>query len=163
MLKIFLPVLTACFLLAACGAGPSQNPETAAADNKHFGAVITSDNAISYDELLQRMASADSMPARVTARVREVCQTKGCWMTLASDNPDQPEMRVTFLDYGFFVPKDLSGKRVTVDGYAVVENTPVDVLRHYAEDAGKNPDEIAAITEPKREMNFVATGVLVED
>jgi hypothetical protein len=37
------------------------------------------------------------------------------------------------------------------------------VLRHYAEDAGKSKAEIAAITEPKREVSFEASGVLILD
>ena len=40
--------------------------------------------------------------------VKEVCQEKGCWMTMTLDNGD--EMRVTFKDYKIFVPKDLGGK-----------------------------------------------------
>jgi hypothetical protein len=72
-------------------------------------------------------------------------------------------MRVTFKDYAFFMPKDLSGKRVVVDGFARVETTSVEVLRHYAEDAKKTPAEITAITEPKREVSFEAAGVLILD
>ncbi len=100
---------------------------------------------------------------KVTGKVMEVCQKKGCWMTIVSDQPGQPEMRVTFKDYAFFMPKDLSGKQVVVDGYAYVETTPVDVLRHYAEDAGKPKEEIAAITTPKREISFEAFGVVIVD
>ena len=70
---------------------------------------------------------------------------------------------VKFYDYGFFVPKDISGKEVIVEGKAFKEVTPFDELRHYAEDAGKSADEIAAITEPKAEWKFEATGVLVLD
>jgi hypothetical protein len=48
-----------------------------------------------------------------------------------------------------------------VDGFARIETTSVEVLRHYAEDAKKSPEEIAAITQPKREVSFEASGVLV--
>ena len=37
----------------------------------------------------------------------------------------------------------------------------VDDQRHYAEDAGKSPEEIAAITEPKRTLSFTSSGVLI--
>jgi hypothetical protein len=84
-------------------------------------------------------------------------------MTLASDKPGVPEMRVTFKDYAFFMPKDLAGKHVVVDGYAYVETTTVEELRHYAQDAGKSKEEINAITQPKREVSFEAAGVLVTD
>jgi hypothetical protein len=130
-------------------------------DGKHFGAVITAENAIAYDAVMEKMTVTDSLNMKVTGKVHEVCQKKGCWMTLVSDQPGHPEMRVTFKDYAFFMPKDLSGKRVVVDGFAYVETTPVDVLRHYAEDAGKSKEEIAAITQPKREVSFEAFGVLL--
>jgi hypothetical protein len=155
MLKNLFLGIFAASLLAACG---SNNT-----DNKHFGATITADNALSYDELIGKMAAVDSMPAKVTGKVAEVCQKKGCWMTIVSDDPSKPEMRVTFKDYAFFMPKDLAGKRVVCDGYAIVEVTPVDVLRHYAEDAGKSKAEIEAITEPKRELAFEAAGVIIQD
>jgi hypothetical protein len=161
MLKKLSTMLGVVLLLTACG---SKQPESIqAAGTKNFGAVIDAQNAIAYDALVPQMTKVDSLPAKVSGKVSEVCQKKGCWMTLVSDQPGQPEMRVTFKDYAFFMPKDLAGRHVVVDGYAYVETTPVDELRHYAEDAGKSKEEIAAITEPKREVSFEASGVLIVD
>jgi hypothetical protein len=166
--KIFLGASLALFLGSCnsddcCKTGAKNGAGNADASKaaNHFGAAITSDNAITYDELLNRMASTDSLPAKVTGKVSEVCQKKGCWMTLVSDQPGKPDMRVTFKDYAFFMPKDIVGKKVVIDGYALVETTPVNVLRHYAEDAHKSQSEIDAIKEPKREMSFEAAGVLI--
>lgn len=94
------------------------------------------------------------------AKVNSVCQKKGCWMRLALDN--EKEIFVKFKDYGFFMPKDLAGKEVLVNGYAFVEETSVDDLKHFAEDAGKSEEEIAAITEAALEYKFIADGVLLE-
>lgn len=159
MLKNLIFAFGASLFFFACGNAQT----TKQGDNKHFGAVITADNAITYDELIPRMGATDSLAVKVTGKVSEVCQKKGCWMTLVSDEPGKPEMRVTFKDYAFFMPKDLAGKRVVVDGYAFIDVTPVDVLRHYAEDAGKSKEEIAKITEPKREVAYEAAGVLILD
>ncbi|MEY3194410.1 MAG: hypothetical protein RIQ78_507 [Bacteroidota bacterium] len=160
---LLIPVV----IFMACGQNNSQNVDPSSTDpskdGKHFGATITPENAISYDEMMDKMGSMDSLSTKVTGKVSEVCQKKGCWMTLVSTDPARPPMRVTFKDYAFFMPKDLSGKRVIVEGYAYVETTSVDVLRHYAEDAGKSKEEIAAITEPKREVSFEAFGVLMAD
>jgi hypothetical protein len=158
MLKSLFLGLCAAATLTACAQTPTK-----VGDGKHFGATITAENAVAYDDVMAKMASSDSMSMKVTGKVKEVCQKKGCWMTLVSDQPGYPEMRVTFKDYAFFMPKDLSGKHVVVDGFARVETTSVDVLRHYAEDAKKSPEEIAAITEPKREVSFEAAGVLIVD
>ena len=96
------------------------------------------------------------------AKVSDVCQTKGCWMNLVNaTESNQEEMFVQFKDYGFFMPKDLAGKEVIVEGKAYSESTSVEELRHYAEDAGKTEEEIAAITEPQLEKKFLATGVVL--
>ena len=70
-------------------------------------------------------------------------------------------MMVKFKDYGFFMPLDIVGKEVVLDGEASVKEVSVKQLKHYAEDAGKTKEEIAKIKEPKKELQFVAKGVLV--
>lgn len=150
-------------VLIGCIANKNKQEATTLQDGKHFGAPVTAKNAITYEQLIPKMATVDSMPAKVSGQVIAVCQKKGCWMTIQSAQAGRPEMRVTFKDYAFFMPKDLSGKRVVVDGFARVETTPVEVLRHFAQDAGKSAEEIARITEPKRELTFEAAGVLVLD
>lgn len=152
--------LFALLLLAAC----HSNKNTAAPnDGKHFGTMVTPKKAMTYDELMVKMTNIDSMPAKVVGTVSSVCQKKGCWMTLVSPQPGKPEMRVTFKDYAFFMPKNLSGKKVVIEGFAIVETTSVADLQHYAEDAGKTKAEIQAITKPKRELAFEAAGVLILD
>jgi len=164
MLKSLLLGFSAVVLLTACSEKSSAPANAATAkDGKHFGTTVTAKNAVPYDKVMAKMANTDSLNMKVTGKVKEVCQKKGCWMTLVSDKPGYPEMRVTFKDYAFFMPKDLSGKRVVVDGFARVETTSVDMLRHFAEDAKKSPQEIAAIKEPKREVSFEAAGVLILD
>ncbi len=69
-------------------------------------------------------------------------------------------MRVTFKDYKIFVPKDLIGKEVILDGFAYADTSSVD-QKHYAEDASKTAAEIAKITTPKRQLAFEAKGVVV--
>ena len=151
-------MLSLAVLVAAC----SQKTNETATVQK-FGAPITAKNAITYDELVKKMEKADSLNTKVTGTVSAVCQKKGCWMTMVSDKPGQPEMRVTFKDYAFFMPKDISGKKVVIDGYSLVETTSVDDLRHYAQDAGKSKEEITKITQPKRELTFEAAGVIILD
>jgi hypothetical protein len=165
MLKKFISAFFAAALLSACGSDQPVKTDAQStdpgSDGKHFGATIDAANAIAYDELIPKMTATDSLAVKISGKVGEVCQKKGCWMMLVSDQPGQPEMRVTFKDYAFFMPKDLSGKRVVLEGYAYVDETPVDLLRHYAEDAGKPKEEIEKITEPKREVAYEASGVVI--
>lgn len=170
MLKKYT-VLFSLALLAACNPARKADQatsnvtasKTGGSDGKHFGTLVTTGNAMTYDQLYSKMEKVNTMPAKVSAKVKEVCQVKGCWMTLVSDtDAKKASMRVRFKDYAFFMPKDLSGKRVTIQGTANVEETSVEDLRHYAKDAGKSEAEIAAITQPKRELTFEAEGVVIE-
>ncbi len=127
-----------------------------------FGALISPEEAKDVSEITKNLLSMDSTTAKVTGVVAEVCQVKGCWMTVNDrDMPSDP-LFVKFKDYGFFVPKDLAGKNVIMEGTAYREVTSVDELRHYAKDAGKSKAEIEAILEPKEELRFLAHGVLVK-
>lgn len=123
-----------------------------------FGEKISPKNAISIDQL--KSDSEKNSNVKVYGEVESVCEVKGCWMKLKLT--DGSTMRVTFKDYGFFVPKDIAGKKVIIEGDAKVRETSVEELKHYAEDAGKSKAEIAKITVPKTELTFVANGVLLE-
>ncbi len=152
MLKsFFLLLLVSCFFVVS-----SQ-----AQDNQYFGEKITEKKAISYNKLLKKMKTKDSLQVKVVGTVEAVCQMKGCWMNIASEDPDKPSMVVKFKDYGFFVPMDIAGKKVIMRGYAYKEETSVEELRHFAEDAGKSKEEIEAIKEPKQEFKFMADGVIL--
>lgn len=163
MYKVFFFFSFSIFLMA-CNSAPVGKAQVAA-DGKvtamSFGEEITQSDAISYDEMVSKMAGSDSLVTKVIGTVEGVCQAKGCWMNIVSENPDQPDMFVKFKDYGFFMPKDIAGKKVIMEGYAFKEVTPVEELRHYAEDEGKSKEEIAAITTPKEELKFLASGVLL--
>ena len=123
-----------------------------------FGAGISSKEYVEYADMMNQLDNTDTVQVTVKAKVSNVCQAKGCWMTL--DGAD-PEMMVKFKDYGFFVPKDIGGSDVILEGMAYSTTIPVDELRHYAEDAGKSAEEIAKITEPETKYAFLATGVRV--
>lgn len=126
-----------------------------------FGETITADQAISFEELLDKMDQKDSVEVKVSGLVENVCQAKGCWMNIVSEEQTDKSMFVKFKDYGFFVPKDISGRTVVMEGKAYKEVTSVDELKHYAEDEGKSAEEIAKITEPVEELKFMASGVIL--
>ncbi|MFT5833612.1 MAG: hypothetical protein ACI97N_001240 [Cognaticolwellia sp.] len=146
-------------LLAACSPKTVEHLE-----GKNFGETISEKGAISYDKLLTKMESNGGLEdIKVEGKVEKVCQKKGCWITIVSDDATAETMVVKFKDYGFFMPIDLSGKKVVMHGNAYIETTSVDELRHYAEDAGESEAEIAKITEPKKEYKFLADGVVILD
>jgi hypothetical protein len=86
--------------------------------------------------------------------VSAVCQGSGCWMTLKSGDRS---VRVTFKDYGFFVPMDSAGATAVMEGVFNVKTISEATAKHYAsETAGGKPD---AIKGDQKELSFVASGV----
>lgn len=132
----------------------------ASAQTSYHGVKITPAGAISTQEFVTQLAQTDTVAAKVQGQVESVCQASGCWMQVKL--ADGQTMRVTFRDYGFFVPKDIVGKTVVFEGKGYQKVTPVKQLQHYAEDAGKSKEEIAKITQPERAVAFVADGVVVK-
>ncbi|CAM1343995.1 DUF4920 domain-containing protein [Tenacibaculum amylolyticum] len=128
-----------------------------------FGEKISEDGALTKTEAFEKyntLQVGDTALVKFATTINNVCKKKGCWMKVPVS--DTEEVMVRFKDYGFFMPLDSKGKEVIVEGKAFVKVTPVDELRHYAEDAGKSEEEIAKITEPKKEMAFLAHGVLLK-
>jgi hypothetical protein len=136
----------------------SQDP-TPAAKGVTYGEGATADGAVSVTQVSDQIKDKDKFAGKVKGKVVSVCLEKGCWMKVAREDGD-PVM-VKFKDYGFFMPKNIVGKEVVLDGEATVKETSVKQLKHYAADAGKSKEEIEKIKESKKEMIFVAKGVLV--
>lgn len=152
--------------LDACQSTPATNstakhPAAAAATSsgQTYGAAVTAAGARPLAELKQALGNQDSARVKLVGKAEAVCQVKGCWLTLTT--PEGQPVRVRFKDYAFFVPKDIAGKTVVIDGWARRQQVPVAELQHYAQDAGKSAPEIAAITQPEEQLNFEAAGVLV--
>lgn len=134
---------------------------TVAANAQSFhGKKISEDGAVAAPELVTKLGDKPEFNTKVQGTVESVCKVKGCWMKVKT--ADGQTMRVTFRDYGFFVPKDIAGKQVVFEGTAQQTTTSVAELKHYAEDAGKSKAEIAKITEPEKALTFVADGVIVK-
>jgi hypothetical protein len=160
--------LAALVSLSACQSTPASEtattkPAIPAAEvmGKTYGATITADGAKPLSELKQVLGDKDSAQVKLVGTADAVCQAKGCWLTMKT--PEGKEMRVRFKDYAFFVPKDISGKTVVINGWAHREEVSVADLQHYAKDAGKSAKEVAAITKAEEQLNFEADGVLVAD
>lgn len=171
MLKNYSILVIIAISIWNCSTPAEQTKETSATETPAattvnytaFGDKITPDDALSFEDVMAQLENKDSIAVKMTGTVNAVCQAKGCWMNVSSEKMADKEMFVKFKDYGFFVPKDCSGKTAIMEGYAFREVTSVDELRHYAEDEGKSAEEIAAITEPVEELKFMASGVLLAD
>jgi hypothetical protein len=158
MKKLFLLALV--FGALSCNQAPKETVAVEAVEFQYYGDEITEENAVPATQLVALMGDATEKEMKIVGTIEEVCQKKGCWMKLDLGNGEK--MRITFKDYAFFVPKDASGREVVLDGLAMIEETSLESLRHYAEDAGKSKAEIEAITEGTKELVFEARGVILK-
>ena len=129
----------------------------------NYGATIGQENSLNSQELeniYEKMDVGDSVKVKVKTMVQDVCTNKGCWIQIPVSN-DQ-SARVTFKDYGFFLPMNSQSKEVILSGVAYKGITTRDDAQHYASDGGKSPEEIAAILKDEVTLNFIADGALVE-
>lgn len=122
-----------------------------------FGEEINMTKKTSIEDLLARASKGTIQnPVLVEAKVEKVCKASGCWMTLKAPGEG---VRITFKDYGFFVPAKLEGKTVLVQGEAVIHKMSLKETKHYVKDAGGDPSKV---TEGRTELRVVATGVKTE-
>jgi hypothetical protein len=154
--------LIATVLLFSCNpTGKKQaGTEKQASEQGYYGEKITTENSISGSQLLDMMQNKDSVWVTMKSKIVSNCQKSGCWMDLDLGNDEV--IKVSFKDYTFVIPIDSQGKMATVEGFAKKELISVELLKHYAEDAGKTEEEIAGITKEEYIYTFEATGVIIE-
>jgi hypothetical protein len=154
MKKIYLLITVFSFLLSAKAQPPDGNAEK----GMTFGIITTEKDAVDARDLNSIITSKEPKEIKIKGKVTEVCKAEGCWLRMETANGS---MMIRMKDHKFFVPVSMQGKTIVANGTATIKETSVDMLRHYAEDAGKTKEEIAAIKDPKKEIVLQATGILV--
>jgi uncharacterized protein DUF4920 len=137
----------------------AQPPPGPAKVGNTYGEAIKAEGAIPIADLPGKLVKEEPLQTKIRGKVTGVCPKKGCWLSL--EMPDSSKVFVKMKDYGFFVPVEMIGKNVVLDGEAVMKTTSVSELQHYAEDAKKSKEEIAAITKPEKEIRFTAKGIVI--
>jgi hypothetical protein len=111
-----------------------SDPVEQTADSESFGAPVDdSVTVVALEEIATSGGDYVGQPVQVVARVAKVCQKKGCFFFAQEGSS---VVRVSFKDYGFFVPTDISGKRVTLVGEVVAREVTAEEADHYADDIG---------------------------
>ena len=126
------------------------------------GGTITRGTAIPKDAktvpLATVLASPDDYtktPVVVEGVITTACERKGCWMQLAPAE-GEGSVRVTFKDYGFFIPLDAKGMKARAEGVTTVKKLSKSDVDHLEGEGAKfirNEDGTA------NEVSFIANGV----
>jgi len=164
MLGRGLSVLTFA-LLVACNTSKAPPPASlaqAAAPaqpaRQTFGAPLGQSPTAALADVLKSPDKFAEQSVTVEGEVRRACTRKGCWMELSeAQDPSAPGCRVTFKDYGFFVPTDSAGSRARVEARVESKTLKPELVAHMESEGAKFPDKAADGS--AREVRLVASGV----
>jgi hypothetical protein len=130
-------------------------PSTPAMVIKRGNKIGRKSPVVALDDIVKDPEKYENKKIILEGTVKAVCQKKGCWMELVTA-PDQAGVRVTFKDYGFFVPKDAAGLKVRAEGKIKLTTLSKEDADHYEEEGAnlvRNADGTVS------EIGFVAYGV----
>ena len=126
-------------------------------DLEYYGEKINPTNTVSLQDLITH--AKEKSIAKVNGTILSTCPKKGCWMQVKVETDT---IQVTFKDYGFFfLINGLENKKTVLEGFVKQDTISVEMLRHYADDAGKSKSEIELIVKPEFKLSFVASGVII--
>jgi hypothetical protein len=121
------------------------------------GEALKGAPAVKLADLLAKPQTHDGKTVLLEGQVRKACERKGCWMELATaQDAKGPGVRVTFKDYGFFVPLDSAGSMARVEGTVKVAELSEDRAKHYESEGAIVP---RGSDGKPREVQLVASGV----
>ncbi len=145
--------LVGILLLGAC-----NKAEPPSAPRNTYGAAIRDGGAsATLAQVLAKPEAYADKEMTLSGEVRQACTVKGCWMELAPTADASAGARVTFKDYGFFVPTDSRGAHARVQGVVSVKAVDAGEVAHMESEGGTVGGKTADGT--AREVRIVATGV----
>lgn len=119
-----------------------SEPVSSDAGSEIFGQVLDETlKPVKLAMLVEQPEDFMTEPFVLETRIAKVCQRKGCFF-IAQQNEHM--MRVSFRDYGFFIPTDSSGKTVQLAGQLVAKERSPEQTAHFQADLKCNSDEVQA-------------------
>ncbi|MEP1445497.1 MAG: DUF4920 domain-containing protein [Paraglaciecola sp.] len=132
-----------------------SEPVTQDAKTETFGVALDKTlPKLSMQDLTIESSSHLAKPFQVEARIAKVCQKKGCFFIAQQD---QHILRVSFRDYGFFIPTDSSGKTVILAGELVQKEISPEQAAHFKADLNSESD----LVKPGAVYEIVADSVTI--
>jgi len=154
MKKLYTLVLSLCVLALSSSYAESDF----SADKAFGGEMPVAGEALTLTQAISQLETADNSMVKIQGQITEVCQAKGCWMILVDGDT---YARVTFEDYGFFVPIETSMQRSVVYGVLTESVLTGAQADHYAQDAGSQ--STLALEGEVKEYSIVARAVQLEN
>jgi hypothetical protein len=153
MTKNISAILISLLILSAVVAG----------DGKVYGEPLSGSDTTKISVLIADPDKYVGQTVRVEGLVTGVCEKRGCWMSIASDQEFE-EVRIKVDDGVIVFPMEAKGKRAIAEGeFTVIEMTMEQTLaykKHHAEEHNEEFDP-STITEPRTYYQINATGAVI--
>ena len=126
-------------------------------------ARLTDADTIPVAHVIEDPKSYEGKYVRLQGEVVGVCAKKGCWIRMSPAGEHEPNVFVKFTCPvgGRLIPMEAEGKEAIVEGTLMVEVVSEDEARHYAEDAGRSPEEIAKIVGEQHRLRLASPAARV--
>ncbi len=112
-----------------------SEPVAVTATHEVYGAILPDQgNSISLSELIEKSEKYQDQEVLVETRITKVCQKKGCFFVATEG---ATTARISFKDYGFFIPTDAGGKDVLLLGTFSKTSVSEKEAEHFASDLGE--------------------------
>ncbi|HXI13301.1 MAG TPA: DUF4920 domain-containing protein [Thermoanaerobaculia bacterium] len=155
MKRIAFSLLVAVFTLSLVSP-VSAKQKSARSTVVRRGDAVPGHQAITLGTLIAKPESFTAEPVVIAGVIDKACTKKGCWMQLADKKGSSSAVRITFKDYGFFVPLTSAGMRARAIGVAEVKTLSASEAEHLV---GEGAQLIRNADGTAREISFVASGV----
>lgn len=160
-MKSILFISIVFLLLAACN--NSKNKKNIVLGENYGQVIVDTSEAITVSEMLTSFKSKTGKAEyTIKGEITEICLNAGCWININKGNGET--FMVRFKDHFTIPTKTKTESQAFIHGIAFFDTISVELLQHYAEDAGKSKEEISKIRQIKYEFGFEADGItLIKD
>lgn len=109
------------------------------------------------NELERSLQTGNVKPLTLRTSIEEICQTAGCWIQIKNSKDEL--IRVRFKDHFTIPTKTPISTKIWIHGVPTIDTLSVELLKHFAEDAGTAQQFIDTIKAPAIEYGFEADAI----
>ena len=109
-----------------------------------FGGQPTDIEVTALAQIMAEPGRWNGQTVKTEGEIAQVCQRMGCWMEITADEGGTA-VRVPMAGHSFFLPRDVAGRRATVEGTVKVESLDEATAEHLREEGAQATDQALSI------------------
>ena len=122
----------------------AEPAETEPEEARSFGEPLSVNELTALADITADPESFAGRTVKTEGQITQVCQRMGCWMEMREG--DGPAIRVPMAGHSFFLPKDVSGRRATIEGQVALRELSAAEREHLASEGAQAVGQRLQIT-----------------